>query len=152
GKIVHRIASEVSKRHQLRHSFSFVMYNVNDIGSNEIDFISEAVKDGIGLWIRPDVGVLAKPQSTLRPKTIVSYSLRGLSQKEKMAVHRALYGYRVVKRVGDKEYVNESLGLIEGIGEKLGSGLVMVDMNRAEEVTRVLDECGAEFELRDVWV
>lgn len=75
GRVVHGIASEVSKRHNLKHSFSFVMYNVNDIGPNEIDFISEVIKDGIGLWTRPDVGVLVKPTSALRPKTLVSYSL-----------------------------------------------------------------------------
>lgn len=57
-----------------------------------------------------------------------------------------------MKKVGDKEYVNESQGLIEDIGEKIGSGLVLVDMNRVEDVCRVLDEHGAEFELRDVWV
>ncbi len=152
GKTVHRIASEVSKRHQLRHSFSFVMYNVNEIESGQIDFLKEVIREGVGLWIRADVGMLTEPHSSLKPKTMLRYSLKGLSQKDKMAVHRALYGYRVVKKVRGKEYVNESPGLIEEMGEKMGPGLILVDFDRAKAVERILDKYGAEFESLDVWI
>lgn len=152
GKIVHQIASEISKKRSLEHSFSFVMYNVSEIGPTELTFLRKAVEEGIGIWIKTDVAVPAKLKSHLLAKKIISYSLSGLSPREKMAVHRALYGYRVVKKVGDKEYVNESPGLIEDIGEKLGPGLVMIDPKRAKDVTRVLQKHGAHFKSRDVWV
>lgn len=152
GRIAHKIASEVSKRHNLEHSFSFVMYNVNDIGPTELSFLRKVMTEGVGLWTRTDVGALAKPHSSLEPKTIISYSLGGLSQKEKMAVHRALYGYKVVKKVGSKEYVNESPGLIKDIGERLGPGLILVDSRRAKDVIQTLRDSGAKSRTIEVWV
>jgi predicted nucleotidyltransferase len=152
GRIAHEIASEVSKRHGLKRSFSFVMYNVNELEDAEMDFLKKVMKKGIGIWIRTDVGALTRPHSSLRPKTVISYSLSGLTQREKMAVHRALYGYRVEKSVKGKVYVNESPGLIEDIGEKLGPGLVLVESARAEDVIEILKKYGAELKSRDVWI
>ncbi|MCK4367188.1 MAG: nucleotidyltransferase domain-containing protein [Thermoplasmata archaeon] len=152
SEIAHQIASEISKKRGLEHSFSFVMYNVKEIGSAEMTFLRKVVEEGIGIWMRADVAVPDKLKSHLVARKIISYSLSGLLPREKMAVHRALYGYRVVKTVGDKEYVNESPGLIEDVGEKLGPGLVMVDPKRAKDVIHVLQRHGADFESRDVWV
>ena len=152
GKIVHEIASEISKKRGLEHSFSFVMYNVSEIESAGMTFLRKAMEEGIGIWVRTDAVVPAKLKSHLVARRIISYSLSGLSPKKKMTVHRALYGYRVVKKVGDKEYVNESPGLIEDVGEKLGPGIVMVDPRRAEDVIYVLQRYGADFKSRDVWV
>lgn len=151
GKIAHEIASQVSKRHGLKHSFSFVMYNVNELKDAELDFLKKVMKEGVGIWTRTDVGALTRPHSSFRPMTVISYSLSGLTPREKMAVHRALYGYRVEKKVKDKEYVNESPGLIEDIGEKLGPGLVLVESTRADEVFDVLEEHGAKSKSIEVW-
>lgn len=151
GRIAHEIASEVSKRHDLEHSFSFVMYNVNEMGRTELDFLKKVMKEGIGIWIRTDVGTLTEPHSSLQPRTIISYSLSGLTPREKMAVHRALYGYRVEKSVKGKTYLNASPGLIKDIGEKLGPGLVLVESGRAEDVVEILTKYGAELRSRDVW-
>lgn len=147
AKIAHKIASDVSKKHRARHSFSMVFAN-KSLSDVEPDFLWNVAKEGIVIWGKPDF----KPIKTLKPWVIISYSLKNISPKNKMAVHRTLYGYRVEKKVGDKIYINESEGIVNKIGKKLGEAVVMLPAKEAESVINALEEHGAHYSLKKIWM
>ena len=77
--------------------------------------------------------------------------LRGMSIREKGALHRALYGYRVEKKAGEKVYVREKHGLIHEVGRRLGPGVVMVPAHAADQLISLLERHGAKYQMTKVW-
>ncbi len=151
AKAAHLIASDISKRHDLQHSFSFVMYNVNRMRDADADFLRNVCKEGIVIWGRPDLDLMRKPSPSLRPKDLFSYSMRDLKPREKMAVHRALYGYRVEKTVKGRRYVNEAKGLIEEHGERLVDGVVMVDARISDKIVDLFERYAVQYRRLKIW-
>jgi hypothetical protein len=76
---------------------------------------------------------------------VVSYSLKGLSQNEKM---------RVIYRLFGRERKDKSpRGVVgEGGGRKLGDGCFMVPTESLEVVVDVLEKYGVAFSLLRVYV
>lgn len=145
--MAHRIASDIAKKHKLGHSFSmvFVQPSFTDI---DTDFLWQVAREGIIIWGKPSVAA----QETLEPWILISYTLKDMSPKHKMAVHRALYGYKVEKKVGDKVYLNEREGMVNKIGEKLGEAVVMVPARKADQILAALDEYGTTYSLKKIWM
>jgi len=82
---------------------------------------------------------------------VFSYSLRSLKPREKMAVYRGLYGYRVEKVVKGKRYVNETTGIVGKKG-KLGDGVLMVRSALSEKIVDLFERYGVKYTRSDVWI
>jgi len=106
------ISSKISENYNLAHSFSFVMKNLNDPEDVEPDFLWNISQEGTIIWGRPDIELLRKPNKNLRPKSLIIYSTKGLTAKEKSAIHRSFFGYKFSHRVKNKKYYSQKNGLI----------------------------------------
>ncbi len=144
------LAAEIASHYNLAHSFSFVMENLRD-GALDPHFLWETAREGIVIWADPALILMPEPRSALEPALLVTYSTQGMTSKDKGALHRALYGYRVEKKVGNKVYVSEKPGLIEKTGQRLGPGVVVVPARIADRLTGLLEKHGASYTTMKVW-
>lgn len=150
AEVAHAVSSEILSKHDIPHSFSFVMENLNDPRLDP-QFLRNVVNEGIIIWAFPELKILQEPHPNMRPVTIFSYSMTNLVPKEKMAVHRALYGYRVEKVVKGKRYVNEADGIVRENGEKLGDGVVILPSNASSKVVELFQTHGVKYRMLDLW-
>ncbi len=151
AKIAHKVASEILSQYNIPHSFSFTMENINDLHLDP-QFLRNVVNEGIIVWARPEVKILEKPHPNMEPMNIFSYTLISLTPKEKMAVHRALYGYKVEKVVKGKRYINEAKGIVGEHGEKLGNGVFMVPSNASHDVIEVFEKYDMKYKMTKIWI
>ena len=151
GKTAHKIASDVLTAHNVPHSFSFVMENIND-PHLDTQFLRTVVNEGIIIWALPETKILKEKHPNMEPSTIFSYSLTSLTPKDKMAVHRALYGYKVEKTVKGKKYCNETQGIVGEHGEKLGDGVIMVPSREAKAVTLFFRSRNVKYKKKEIWM
>jgi predicted nucleotidyltransferase len=147
SNVAHRIASDIVKKHKSERSFSFVFGNA---GKRELDadFIWETARDGMVIWAKLSTGFY-KPE--LKAMLLVSYSMEELLPKDKMAVHRALYGYRVEKVVGKKRYVNASSGFMGKYGKKIGGGVLLVPAEKSADVIELFKKHNVKYKETKVW-
>ena len=150
SKIAHKIASDILSKYDISHSFSFVMENINK-PYLDAQFLRTVVNEGIIIWALPEVKILEKKHPNMEPANIFSYSLTSLKPKGKMAVHRALYGYKVDKTVKGKRYLNETKGIVGERGEKLGDGVFMVPSRASEEVIDIFKKYKVKYNKKDIW-
>ncbi|MBL7062641.1 MAG: nucleotidyltransferase domain-containing protein [Anaerolineae bacterium] len=144
------LSAEIAAECDLAHPFSFVMENLRR-GGLDPDFLWEAAREGIVIWAVPSLVLLPASHPRLEPALLVTYSTRGMSGRDKGALHRALYGYRVEKRVGEKVYVSEKAGLINEVGRRLGPGVVLVLARAADRLIGLLERHGATYRVTKVW-
>jgi predicted nucleotidyltransferase len=152
AKVAHQVASDISKKHSLQHSFSFVMHNISRVQDADVEFLRNVCKEGVVIWGRPDFDIMRKPHPSLKPKDLFSYSMRDLKPRDKMAAHRALYGYRVEKTVKGRRYVNEAKGLIDQHGERLVDGVVIVDPRISDRIIELFDSHAVQYRRLKIWV
>lgn len=89
-----------------------------------------------------------KPEK-LEHKILIDYNLKKLSQRNKMAFLRKLYGY-VLRKQG-KEYVQK--GLISEIkGEKIGAKALLVKAEDLMKIKSLLKRYLIKYGVRDVWL
>lgn len=150
AEVAHKVASEVLSKYDLPHSFAFVMENVND-PRLDLQFLRSVISDGIMIWAHPELKMLKEPRPNMEPRSIFSYSLSALTPKDKMAVHRSLYGYRVVRVIKGKRYVNAAKGIVKG-KEKIGDGVFMVPSRTSQDVIELFTKFGVSYKRVDVWI
>ena len=151
AKRAHKIASDILSQYDIPHSFSFTMENINDPHLDPT-FLRNVVNEGIIVWARPEIKILKKPHPNMEPMNIFSYTLAALSPKRKMAVHRALYGYRVEKVVKGKKYINEAKGIVGENGEKLGDGVFMLPSKRSKETIEIFEKHDVNYKMTEIWI
>lgn len=144
------LAAEIAGRYDLAHSFSFVMENLRD-GALDPHFLWEVAREGVVIWADPALVLVSESQSRLEPALLVTYSTQGMTSRDKGALYRALYGYRVEKKVDDKVYVSEKQGLIDQVGRRLGPGVVIVPARIADRLVGLLEKHGASYTTTKVW-
>lgn len=144
------LGAEIAGRYDLAHSFSFVMENLRD-STLDPHFLWEVAREGIVIWADPALILVSEPHSRLEPALLVTYSTQGMTSRDKGALHRALYGYRVEKKVGDKVYVSEKQGLIERVGRRLGPGVVIIPARAADRLVGLLEKHRASYTSTKVW-
>jgi predicted nucleotidyltransferase len=110
----------------------------------EPTFRQSVLQHGVLLYLRYPFTAPALAQN-LKPASIVSYSLKGLSQREKMRVIYRLFGrQRKSGRLG---------GVVgEGGGRKLGDGCFMIPTQNLEAAVDVLKQHKVTFRLLTVYV
>ena len=85
----------------------------------------------------------------LKYRMLILYTLKSLSQKEKVKVLRRLQGYREKK----KGKVYEHKGLVQKFeAEKLGSNVILVPINNFSEFQNFFSENNIKIGVREVWV
>ena len=109
----------------------------------EPTFLRNVLQHGVLLYLRHPFTAPAFAQN-LEPMVIVSYSLKGLSQKEKM---------RVIYRLFGRKGKDGSLGGVVGGGggRKLGDGCFMVPMESLEAAVDILKRHKVAFDLLRVY-
>lgn len=148
--VVSQVSSYVAQKYDLAPSFSFVMENLND-GQVDPHFLWTVAKEGIIIWGDPSLLLMPEPHPKLEPELLVTYSTQGLSARDKGALYRALYGYKVEKEVKGKVYVSEKEGLIARFGRKLGPGVVMVPAAISDQLIGILEKHKAKYSTLKVW-
>lgn len=112
----------------------------------EMELVSALSGEGLLLHGRPVV--IQQKNLELIPKVLIAYSLKGLPQKEKVKLNRALYGS--VSRSG--KYMTETKGVTAEPGvEKLGPGVLLADRRKSWKIAGVLRRFGAKVKQKQVW-
>jgi len=144
------LSAEIAAECDLAYPFSFVMENLR---REELapDFLWEVAREGIVIWADPTLILLPASHPRLEPALLVTYSTQGTSARGKGALHRALYGYRVEKKVGEKVYVSERPGLVNEVGRRLGPGVLLVPARVADRLIGLLEQHGATYRATKVW-
>ncbi|MGC9345682.1 MAG: nucleotidyltransferase domain-containing protein [Candidatus Bathyarchaeales archaeon] len=105
----------------------------------EPTFLQSILKHGIILYLRYPMQAPALLQN-LKPMAIVTYNLKGLTQKEKMTVIYRLFGKRTIKGIVQR-----------GGGEKLGDGCFLIPVENLEEVVQILKQHNIKFDITTVY-
>lgn len=114
--------------------------------AGELELVSALSGDGLLLHGRPVV--IRQKDLELGPNVLISYSLKGLPQKEKVKLNRALYGS--VSRSG--KYTTKTKGVTAEPGvEKLGPGVLLADRRKAGKIVGALRRFGAKVKQKQVW-
>ncbi|MDO8661040.1 MAG: hypothetical protein Q7K43_04065, partial [Candidatus Woesearchaeota archaeon] len=84
----------------------------------------------------------------LHQNCLVNYSLSSLSQKRKMNLLRALYGYSSTK--AGKKYNKQ--GIVSSItATKMGANQVLVRIGDINKITGLLKKFNVPFKIREIW-
>jgi len=145
------VSSKIAQKYDLAHSFSFVMKNLNDPDDMDTDFLWNISKEGTIIWGRPDIELIREPGKNLQPKSLITYSIKGLTSKNKSAIHRGLFGYRFSQKVKDKSYYSQKKGLIDRKEYKLGDGVLFVPSDMEEEILELLSKERAKYKSIKIW-
>ncbi len=145
------VSTKIAQKYDLAHSFSFVMKNLNDPDDMDTDFLWNISKEGTIIWGRPDIELIREPGKNLQPKSLITYSIKGLTSKNKSAIHRGLFGYRFSQKVKDKSYYSQKKGLIDRKEYKLGDGVLFMPSDMEEEILELLSKEGAKYKSIKIW-
>ncbi|HAW50119.1 TPA: hypothetical protein DCX16_04130 [bacterium] len=146
-----KIGTEIVKKYQLEHSFSFICTNLRDIGENELDFLWNVEKEGLIIWQRDNLFLGKEISRHLIPKVIISYSLKGLSSKDKSKIHRALYGYQMKMQVEGRIYEVSKEGAVSDKCRKLGPGSLILTLDVWERLEKVFDKLNVKYIKYKIW-
>jgi predicted nucleotidyltransferase len=146
-----KIGTEITKDYGLAHSFSFICTNIRDIGENEIDFLWNLEKEGVVIWQKENLFLNKDISKHLKPKLIVSYSLKGLSAKDKSRVHRTIYGYKMKNKIGNKVYEIEKQGLIADNNQRLAPGTILLDLDVWDMLERIFEKLRVRYVKYKIW-
>jgi hypothetical protein len=107
--------------------------------------------DGERPYGNPDMYLEANKES-LHPYLLITYTLKGLSPKDKMALQRGLFGYRTLRRYGKKKYLNSSTGLVGDKGKRIGPTIFMLKDSEMNDVRGLFRKCRCRFEEIPIWL
>ena len=144
----HTLGGEISARLGLAYSFSFLMYGRDD--AVEPALLREVLRDGIVLFARTS-DVLGARKDGLVPYLLVSYTLKGMRPKEKMALQRGLFGYTAEKNLGGKRYRNSRPGLVGEHGRRIGPTTLVLRFEMAEEMRLIFRKNRCKYTETPVW-
>lgn len=119
--------------------------HINDL-PKELELVSAFSGEGLLLYGKPII--LKKEDLELKSKSIISYSLSGLKQTEKVKVNRTLYGS--VSISGKYKTVTHGLIAEPGI-EKVNKGVLLVERTKAPKIVGVLKRFGAKVKQINAW-
>ena len=109
----------------------------------EPTFRQNVLEHGILLYLRYPFQAPAYCEN-LKPMAIVSYSMKGLPQTEKMKVVYRLFGKKVKGQ--------SVCGVVEEKGGvRLGDGCFMIPTEGLEAITQMMSECGVQFKVLRIY-
>lgn len=105
---------------------------------------AEIISTGIMLY-----GKFEALPEKLKHYSFFTYSMRNLSQKEKMKFLRSLFGYKSIK--DGKEYLQK--GALDVIGgKKINYNALLVPIEKSREVQKFFNSFKITPEIRELWV
>jgi predicted nucleotidyltransferase len=107
--------------------------------------LRNVLADGVVLYGKmAHLAALVSPDK-LTPMVVVSYSLGKQANREKVQLHRRLFGYKTAAG-------HQSERIVQPPGRRLGPGVVLIPLSQQTRVVRALREVGALFSEVPVWV
>lgn len=133
SKIVFKISSEIATKEKMEQSFSFVFYNQRNPKEIEPDFLWNVAKEGKLIWGKCSQIFGREPHPSLEPLTLIKYSLKGLSEKNRRAFLRSLYGTKKGgKFISKKE-------------ERLGPATLLIKAAKLDELKEIFARYGVRY-------
>lgn len=146
-----KIGSEIAKQYQLSYSFSFICTNLKDIGENELDFLWNLEKEGIVIWQKENLFFKGDLSKHLKAKVLISYSLKGLSTRDKSRIHRTLYGYQMKTKIKNKVYEVAKKGLVSDGSKRLGPGTIILSLNTWSNLEDIFEQLKVRYVKYKIW-
>ena len=123
----------------------------DDLKDLDMQFVESVARDGIvlkGEGLDPTIRRLG-----LEPCHLITLHMEHLSQKDKVRLSRALYGYESVRTYKDREYRSRKRGFVEQAGGwKLGRGTVLIPSGAWPNAEALLRKYGVKRWAFTVWV
>ncbi len=123
----------------------------NELETIDPQFLESVARDGVTVKGSPVDPILS--QIRLAPFRIVTFQLDGLTQADKVALSRQLYGYKSSRTYKGKTYRSHSKGAVEKVGGwKLGRGSCIVPEKAWSQIERALNKRKVKRWSFTVWV
>jgi predicted nucleotidyltransferase len=141
-----KVLSDLDAKIQLHET------NIEDMASEDSVFVENVLREGIVLFAKPSFKIPVEKVLSLKPYSLFTYSVKGLKQKQVMALRRALYTYRWAKKVEGKKYSYEYRGVVSRYGKKLGKSCFVVPNEIAKNVRSIFERIGVPYEEITIWL
>ena len=132
-----KLSTEVSLKHDLDHSFSFVLANKDELKDMDPDFFWNVAREGIILWGKPEDAIYREPPSSLEPFLLINYSTSNMDPTLKRKLIRKLYTSK--KRLMDKET------------ERIGPGVLFTSAEKFDKLMELFDSLKVPYSVRKIW-
>jgi len=137
ARSVQKIASEISKKCDLRYPFSFVFINKRNIEEVESDFLWNVTNEGVVIWGKPNDILMKTPHPSLEPMILIRYSVKELNERNKRKLLRWLY-------TSKKSIIDESK-------EKWGPGVLLIKAKKYDEIKNIFDDFKVKYSVKKFW-
>lgn len=144
-KLVQDIAYDVEKKHNRTVQLTFSGRSLEGIDAS---FLEDVFGHGIVVFSRETA--LTIRGLKLDPLAVFSFSLKNLSQADKMRVKRALYGGESSSRYKKKVYKTQMAGLISK-ENKLGRGSLIVERSKSRTIEELFKRFGLNYKKTEIW-
>ena len=135
--LARRLATEISLKHHLDHSFSFVLVNEKEIHEMDPDFFWNVINEGMLLWGKPEYMIYREPASSMEPYLLIKYSTQNLEPSEKRKLIRRLYTSK--KMLMNKET------------ERIGPGVILAPAERLKNLKELFDSLNVNYSVKKVY-
>ncbi len=118
---------------------------VDDLNNEKWD----SLREELGSYGKLIYGKYEQTSSKLTRYFLLTFELKLLPQREKMAIVRNLYGYTSKK--GDKIYSQKKL-LHQTQGIKISANTILIPPEKFPEIKRLLVEYNVKYIIKEVWM
>jgi len=109
-------------------------------------FLSQILRDGYVVY--GDLPHISSADLNLKPMTIISYSLKNKTQKEKTKLNYVVYG-RTLNQGKSKRIISGILQ--EARGTQLGPGVILIPNDSQKKIKDLFEKEKVQYTERDVW-
>jgi hypothetical protein len=82
---------------------------------------------------------------------LLVYTTSNIDAKQRVTLHRKLYGYQTTTRQKGKEYKIKSTGVVGKYGQKVGSNAILIDFKNAPKVEAIFKKFEISFKKYSLW-
>jgi len=133
-KRVSKILKEIEDEYRLKVSFSLMI----PTGREDPYFMWEALKDGVVVFIRPELAF--DSIGNVKPYALISYSYLGLKENNKKKVQRFLFESKKGIQIDKSNKM-----------EYIGSGVILLSLKRSKKATEFFDQMHLQYSLMKIW-
>lgn len=133
-KQIMNILKEIENEYQLGVNFSPIIYT----GKEDPYFVWETVKDGVVVFIKPEMAIHSI--TNVKPYALISYSYSGLKENVKKKVQRFLFESKKGVQIDKGNRM-----------EYLAPGVIVLPLEKSKLVTDFFDEMHLNYSLMKIW-
>lgn len=133
-KRVMRILHKIEDEFKLEVSFSLMIYS----GKEDPYFIWEAIKDGVVIYIRPEMVI--DSNKNIKPYALISYSYVGLKNSDTKRVQRFLFESQKGMQIDRNNKI-----------EYIAPGVILLSLEKSKHITKLFDEMRLNYSLLKIW-